>query len=362
MPRIIIHCGLHKTGTTALQQFLMVAAPSLLQLGILYPRAGRLDHFGGGHHNIAWHLTRDRRYDAALGSFASLLDELAAFDGDAVLSSEDFETCLGDPRLFAPLTQESRLRGRQFVFVVYLREQISYAEGLFTENLGHGMGEDCRAVVGEILDRRALAAWEWRFQFDYLQILRRMRALAPAQIVFRGYASLVGDSVVPDFISVVSPGTVLNASGLPRTNPRWKLLDGLTMFLQNRIRRKLNEAEAAALRLMVAEAGGPPLALATGIRRALAKTFGAGNQTLCREAGLAPDTLDLDARVALPPGEHCFIDRVFSFETQVAVAALAALLPEDGLRPLLDTAALPPAARALLGGVATDWRRDRGEV
>ena len=43
MPRVFVHCGLHKTGTTALQQFLLAVSPSLLKLGILYPRAGRLD-------------------------------------------------------------------------------------------------------------------------------------------------------------------------------------------------------------------------------------------------------------------------------------------------------------------------------
>lgn len=358
MRRVFIHCGLHKTGTTALQQFLVSAAPSLLQLGTLIPKAGRLDHFGGGHHNIAWHLTRDRRYDQSFGTLEQLITEIAAFDGDAVLSSEDFETCVGSPRLFAPLTEDIRLRGRKFIFVVYLRDQISYAEGLFTENLGHGIGDDCLAVVREILERRVLPAWEWRFQFDYLQLARRIRAAGPHDVVMRSYAALLGGSVVSDFVAVLSPGTVVDAAKLPRTNPRWQLLDALAMFYHNRINRQLTEPEICAIRLICAEAGGAPPILATGLRRAIARTFDPGNRTLALECGLKPDSLDLAARVAPAAGEYRYMDRVFSFETQLAIANLAKLLPETGLRPPPPLAALTPAAQDIIAAAATDWRTD----
>jgi hypothetical protein len=361
MPRVFVHCGLHKTGTTALQQFLLSVSPSLQALGILFPRAGRLDHWGGGHHNIAWHLTHDRRYDSKWGTFDALLDEIVAHDGDVVLSSEDFETCLGTPWQFAPLLHDPRLRGREFVFIVYLRGQIAYAERQYIQNLNHRIGEDCLAVIREILERRELRVWEWRYQFDYLRMLRRMRALLPGTFVFRDYMNLVGNSVVSDFVQILSPRTVLKANMLPRSNARPQLLESLALFYVNRIDRTLTRQEALALRLVVTHAGGPPLTLASGLRRALARTFEHGNAAMCREVALDPAALALESHAAAPRNEHCFLDRVFSYETQIAVAGLAGLLPEAASEQLPPLSALPPGARAVLSGMAADWRRDDRE-
>src|SRR6056297_1999541 len=41
MRRCIIHTGLHKTGSSSLQNFLHVHSARLLRAGILYPKAGR---------------------------------------------------------------------------------------------------------------------------------------------------------------------------------------------------------------------------------------------------------------------------------------------------------------------------------
>jgi hypothetical protein len=80
MPRLYVHCGLHKTGTTALQDFLAAQAATLARAGVLYPRAGR-PGVAGGQHNIAWRLAGDRRFDPAWGD----LDALAA-DPDAYVA------------------------------------------------------------------------------------------------------------------------------------------------------------------------------------------------------------------------------------------------------------------------------------
>ncbi len=361
MRRVFVHCGLHKTGTTALQQVLLALAAVLHEHGILFPRAGRLDHFGGGHHNAAWHLTRDRRYDDVHGRFDSLLDEIAAFDGDTVLSSEDFETCLGAPALFAPLVEDARLRDRRFVFVIYLREQVGYAESLFFENLGHGIADTCLAVMREIQQRQCLAVWEWRFQFDYLNILRAMPAGGRCEVIFRPYEALLDNSIVPDFFAVLMPGYWIRTDQLPRANPRWTFLEALALFYHNRVdRRALTPAELTAVRLLAAEAGDQRPRLATGIRHALAETFARSNQMLCREVGLSPDSLTPDADTPAADGT-CFMDRVFSLQTQFAIATLATLIPESGPDPL-PAPDLSLTARSLLAEVAADWRRDRAAL
>jgi hypothetical protein len=103
--RLFIHCGLHKTGTKALQIFLRNNTKRLRDAGILYPYAGCLDSVASGHHNIAWQIARDRRFDKALGDIGALAKEIGNFSGDILLSSEDFEGALGRPEAFAPLMQ-----------------------------------------------------------------------------------------------------------------------------------------------------------------------------------------------------------------------------------------------------------------
>jgi hypothetical protein len=75
MGKLYVHCGLHKTATTALQTWLSTHADEFFAAGFLYPRAGRPVEIGG-HHNIAWQLTHDRRFDRRVGDLDALFNEI----------------------------------------------------------------------------------------------------------------------------------------------------------------------------------------------------------------------------------------------------------------------------------------------
>ena len=57
---LLLHVGTHKTATTSLQAALVASSGELASDGTLYPETGRI-HFG--HHNIAWGLIGDERFD-----------------------------------------------------------------------------------------------------------------------------------------------------------------------------------------------------------------------------------------------------------------------------------------------------------
>src|SRR5207248_9700162 len=95
--RVLLHVGLHKTGTTALQLFLSNSAEHLQAQGVVYPRSGRPPESTAGHHNIAWQLAGDRRFRSSAGTLDDVASEIASWPGDAILSSEDFESILGTP-------------------------------------------------------------------------------------------------------------------------------------------------------------------------------------------------------------------------------------------------------------------------
>lgn len=357
--RIILHCGLHKTGTTALQHFLTAATDGLRSAGVLVPSAGRIERFGGGHHNIAWELARDRRFDRSLGGVAELAEEIAAFSGDAIVSSEDFESCLAAPARLAPLLHHPKLQDRQFIVVLYLRDQITYAEGLFIENLGHGCGEEAALVAQQILTHGELAVREWRFQFDYDQIRRSASALAPAQLALRAYPGSGTGGIVADFMGWQFAHIALSGTPVaPPVNERWNAFQSLMMFYGNRIARRPDDRERAVIHLLAEQVATAPLLLPPNLRHAFVARFMQGNLLLCQASGLALGAFDLVAKGAATGTDAAWIDRVFAFETPVVIAGLAAMLPADTPQHITLEAAPAPVAAVVLG-VAAAWRTER---
>lgn len=132
---VFVHCGLHKTGTTAIQVAFDQHREMLRAHGVLYPCTGGWDH---GHHNLAWEITGDRRFKPAALTIAQAVAQIAAFDGTAVLSSEDFESFLHRPAGLAPLLQPLGAIGAEVCLVVYFRKRSAYTASLYAEMLGHG--------------------------------------------------------------------------------------------------------------------------------------------------------------------------------------------------------------------------------
>jgi hypothetical protein len=96
MRRVFVHCGLAKTGTTSLQNYLALCAAELGSLGFEYPRIG-FDPVANAQHNLALDLLGRRRFDPALGTIADFLAFLRRTElgPDIVISSEAFSPCLG---------------------------------------------------------------------------------------------------------------------------------------------------------------------------------------------------------------------------------------------------------------------------
>lgn len=140
--QIFLHIGLHKTGTTFLQQTLFRLETWLAGQGILYPRTGLADTATSpnpmlqrtGHVNFLSALRNpDKRYGRAM---VRALDTLIEQHDPhtLVLSSELFfgpHQNLNMTHLQAVLGQFGQIRP-----IVYLRRQDAYMESLYLERLG----------------------------------------------------------------------------------------------------------------------------------------------------------------------------------------------------------------------------------
>jgi hypothetical protein len=157
----VLHAGTHKTGTTSVQS-LFAQAPSLYPQ-IYYPRAGRPERGNArdGHHNLAWQLKADRRYNSDFGSTSALREELEQQDVDRVLlSSEDFELLYREPARLDPLMEVLTGLGYEVQVLIVFREACSYIESLFHQLHMDGYSGSLTTFLGEVLDGRALVTFD----------------------------------------------------------------------------------------------------------------------------------------------------------------------------------------------------------
>ncbi len=243
---VYIHCGLHKTGTSAIQATFHARRPSLRAKGVLYPASGDASC---GHHNLAWEIAGDRRFDRSALTIAEAVAQIAAFDGDAVLSSEDFESFLHRPQRLAPLVRPLRDAGRRVSLVVYFRDRRAYARSLYAELLRHDYTATFDEFRAEIDANGALRYREWVFQFAYRRVQVALAGYSDASAEPRRYGQAMrSGSVVHDLSRLL--GLSADLFGDPADqlrNERADIADTLARFLANRFGRALTEPERQTL-------------------------------------------------------------------------------------------------------------------
>jgi hypothetical protein len=141
--RIIIHCGMPKSGTTALQDFLDVNRAALLAQNILYPRSGRFGKRRTNHH--AFFLSFSKKKELARTPFPTsqysshfhLRDLMLEIDTSGATT-----VILSSETLFGPAFDTDSLRdvkqALSFAAVtIYcvLRNQVDFIESMFAQRV-----------------------------------------------------------------------------------------------------------------------------------------------------------------------------------------------------------------------------------
>jgi len=201
--KVILHLGMHKTGSTALQAFLVAHAANLLQhRSVLVPEAGRPmlgERLSDGHHQLAWMLDADRpMHRERHGSpdlFARLRQEIDDSAATTVILSSEELDALQRPEI-ERLAAE--LGGHEVQVVVYLRRQDQFVQALyFTEVAYQG---------GKVADIESFIQSGRCSSLDYAALLEDWAAVfGRGRIVARRYErrQLLGGNVVKDFMDAV---------------------------------------------------------------------------------------------------------------------------------------------------------------
>jgi hypothetical protein len=302
-----VHCGLHKTGTTAIQLKMAQDRATLrLRHNILYP-ATRDDH--AGHHNLAWELGGDSRFDPRALTIAKATAEIIAFAGDAVLSSEDFETFLHDPAKLAPLVQPLRDSGRDVRLLVYFREPNAYTESLFFELLMHGYAGSLTAFSREIHSTGQLHYKRWIFQFDHRRIRKILGHWPAARLQAFDYNDISQTcSVVDHFLSEIGiPIQDRETTGAERANARPSHEVLLAFYIGNICQRSLTAGETELVHDLLLPLNGPTS------RLMFDRVYSAHTAHEIIELAKQPDAARLAALSAWWTGKSRFQKPIFSF-------------------------------------------------
>ena len=156
--KIYLHIGLHKTGTTTLQNFLSRNKKVLLNYGYLYPESG-MTYFG--HHNLPWQVRPDPRFSNKHGTWQDLHAEIESKSvNNIILSSEDFESL--PPDSIEKVRQE--LQPYETQLIVYLRRQDSLIQSMYTQLIKGGHRGTFSNFLREA--KNVNSKLSQRFQFD----------------------------------------------------------------------------------------------------------------------------------------------------------------------------------------------------
>ncbi|WP_444903962.1 hypothetical protein ACJJIU_01540 [Microbulbifer sp. CnH-101-E] len=147
MKKLILHVGLEKTGTSFLQQVFHLNKELLSSRGILYPKTG----LEGSHHywlakGLGFHFQNEELDPLRLnGVVDQFFHEVSSSNSEKILvSSEHFDFNLSK-KLCSNLREV--LKDFEVCVILFLRNQIDYAQSLYMEHLKWGGVESFREFL-----------------------------------------------------------------------------------------------------------------------------------------------------------------------------------------------------------------------
>jgi len=218
--RVLLHIGVHKTGSTALQAALAGARPQLRRNGVLYP--GEAD----AHHNAAWAVTgRPFGFGAEaqqprIRQWRSLSRRVRRHRGRAIVSSEFFGRMQPDNIR----TVVEGLGGDRVHVLLAVRPLVELLPSSWQQYLKTGLTTDYEEWLRDVLEpgRPTTTPGFWS-RADFTRIIRRWKSVVPASritavvldpkdrdLMDRTVAELVG--IPPELIRENRAGTPSNRS------------------------------------------------------------------------------------------------------------------------------------------------------
>jgi hypothetical protein len=279
MRKCFLHIGTHRTATTSIQRLLDNHPQELVRDGFLYPAAGRPEDAPAGHHNLAWEISGDRRFRPEFGAKETLIRELVNTSRNIIISSEDFECAAYARDRFQNFVAAIQKLDVEVSLVIFLRNQISYAESLYSILLLFGFTQPFSAFCDEILATGEVRWREWIFPFRYDKFVADLEAFDNVEIIARSYDQPAAGSPVLEFLAAVGLAPQRYVGGeLPHDNPRPDLGDCIRRYWRNRAGCLLDDRDLEPLLSPFRQAGVAWPAMSPAGRARFVAAFGEPNR------------------------------------------------------------------------------------
>ena len=130
---LYLHCGTHKTGTTAIQQYLNNNLTLLEKNNLIYPSIGYTKNYPYNNHGIAWEISGDPRlkfekHNNSLKDFYKLLEKS---NKDLIISSEDFQFFNLEKNSYQEFCEQVNKHDYKIKVILYLRNQQDFFRGIY---------------------------------------------------------------------------------------------------------------------------------------------------------------------------------------------------------------------------------------
>ena len=339
-----VHAGTHKTGTSSIQRFLFANRERLARAGLYYPATGLLSAEMPGHHNAAFELTGDPRFERTGGRLVEILGELArSAPPNACLSSEGFQHLHVNDGALVSLRDAIGALGYRPRIVLYVRAQDEYLESLFAELVKHGMLCSFANMLETVM-RDGLVRHDrvWAFRFDYSKLAGGFASVFGADaVIVRAYRNDGrAESIMRDFLGAAGVAQAVPYD-VPAAYENFRFTTGavITWLFRHTAAALGDERLAAAGAELVArfprEASAPFRPLSPRDRARVAMRFAADN-----------------ARLALhwPAAASLAQPRPAELETEDARAARALFERAEAVRARSLAHASPVRSGAASGG------------
>lgn len=284
MRKCFIHIGTHKTGTTAIQHLLTRNTSALQEKGYFYPQAGRLELLPG-HHNVAWEISGDHRFQNHYGTIDDLMREVKHRSENIILSSEDFECSLYNKSKFSDFISLLQSCGFLVTVILYVRNQIDYLPRLYLTLMYSGLDLSFKNVLEPTLETGEFRWREWIFNFDYCDLLGRVGEHANVNVIVRSYEQ-ARTSMCRDFLSIFNLTLRdLHVEDEVFEHVSSPLREYLLVFLHNRMGRSPLENEEKAVNSLVPP-GAKKIDLSPVVKLDLFRKFRDTNRRLFLQYGI----------------------------------------------------------------------------
>jgi hypothetical protein len=292
-PRLVLHCGANKTGTTAVQVACYNNRPLLKEMGILYPDLDTQGITARSHYPLAvafqeqpenYYIMKDNGFDAATAqAYAAdirkiFLSQVAASNCDIVFVSSEAIGQLS-PRELAGCDAFLREHFRQVELIYYARAPLDSLLSFFQQNLRGGNNTNIKTLSEHKMMAFGATAHELKVQFgDSLRLrLFQRDELYKRDIVADLFHELMGIGDLPAGFAAQSTNVALSAQSsaflyfankkIPRRlNGRLNPLFTEVNLVAEKYTRDYSYTSSAKLRL-------PSDAWAAFIRSALAQDY-----------------------------------------------------------------------------------------